>query len=396
MVDLFRVYVVQNPELRTPIMTIGGTTFLWVRHLDLCIVAAVMSNTNPTMVYEFLFCFISVCNSYIGELNEENVKKNFILIYEVLDEMMDFGFPQNSDINALKMYVVSESLHGMVPARQNVGRPTMDLPSEIGWRQPDIKYRKNQCFVDVLEMIHLTISSQGTVVRADVDGVIKMRALLSGMPECIMSLNSNVAPKSSMHNIPLSVQLSDCVFHPCIQFVSSNGDPCLRFIPPDGEFELLRYRAKKNVRLPLRIYAVFERKNASTVQYQVVLRTNLDQQMKVSTVIVRIPTPHHATSVTCNVRMGKAKWDSNEHLIIWRIPKVQGMTESVFLADVFWKFQAGMQWQKPPIQVDFEVPSLTASGLAVRYLQITERSNYSAVKWVRYETQARNSFLVYV
>ena len=87
--------------------------------------------------------------------------------------MMDFGFPQNSDINALKMYVVSESLHGMVPARQNFGRPTMDLPSEIGWRQPDIKYRKNQCFVDVLEMIHLTISSQGTVVRADVDGIIK-------------------------------------------------------------------------------------------------------------------------------------------------------------------------------------------------------------------------------
>jgi hypothetical protein len=29
-----------------------------------------------------------------GALNESSVKRNFVLIYELLEETMDFGFPQ--------------------------------------------------------------------------------------------------------------------------------------------------------------------------------------------------------------------------------------------------------------------------------------------------------------
>lgn len=40
-----------------------------------------------------------------------------------------------------------------------------------------------------------------------------------------------------------------------------------------------------------------------------------------------------------------------------------------------------------PIQVSFEVPYYTASGLQVRYLKIVEKSGYPALPWVRYLTQ---------
>ena len=114
-IDQFRVYVIQNPAIHTPMLTLGGITFLWIRHMDLCIVAGIMSNTNPTLVFEFLFRFVSVCNASIGELNEEAVKKHFMLIYEMLDEMMDFGYPLNTDIQRLETYIVSENIHGLVP-----------------------------------------------------------------------------------------------------------------------------------------------------------------------------------------------------------------------------------------------------------------------------------------
>lgn len=393
-IDQFRIHVICNPTIRTPILTVGGTTFLWVRHLDLCIVAVAMSNTNPTLVFEFMFRFIAVCNAYIGELNEEGVKKNFIMMYELLDEMMDFGYPETSDTQALKSYVVSENLHGVVPVRPNMRGATMDVSADAMWRPHDVKYRKNQCFVDVFEMLHLFVSSQGTIVRADVEGSIKMCAFLTGMPECLMSLNSSTG--SSQNNVALSVRLNECSYHPCVRFTTSNGDSCMLFVPPDGEFELMRYTATKNVRLPVRIHAMVETPHEHALRYQVVLRTCVDPQVQVSDVVIRIPAPQHASLSSCDVRIGKAKWDSNEHEIVWRIPRVQGMTEWMLRAEAALAPALPKQWDRPPIQVDFAVPSITASGLMVRYLQITERSNYRAVKWVRYETHARHSYQVQI
>ena len=42
---------------------------------------------------------------------------------------------------------------------------------------------------------------------------------------------------------------------------------------------------------------------------------------------------------------------------------------------------------KRPIQVSFEIPYFTVSGLQVRYMKIVEKSGYEAVPWVRYMTK---------
>ena len=42
-------------------------------------------------------------------------------------------------------------------------------------------------------------------------------------------------------------------------------------------------------------------------------------------------------------------------------------------------------WKKP-IEVKFEIPYFTVSGIQVHYLKIIERSGYQALPWVRYIT----------
>lgn len=42
---------------------------------------------------------------YFKELEEESIKDNFVLIYELLDEMMDFGYPQTTETKVLQEYV---------------------------------------------------------------------------------------------------------------------------------------------------------------------------------------------------------------------------------------------------------------------------------------------------
>ena len=42
-------------------------------------------NVNAALVFEFLIKMIEVMQSYFGKINEENIKNNFVLIYELLD-----------------------------------------------------------------------------------------------------------------------------------------------------------------------------------------------------------------------------------------------------------------------------------------------------------------------
>lgn len=68
------------------------------------------SNSLAALVFEFIYKIIKVTHSYLGKLDEESVKNNFVLIYELLDEILDFGYPQNSEIDALKMYITTEGV----------------------------------------------------------------------------------------------------------------------------------------------------------------------------------------------------------------------------------------------------------------------------------------------
>ena len=44
------------------------------------------------------------------------------------------------------------------------------------------------------------------------------------------------------------------------------------------------------------------------------------------------------------------------------------------------------KFMKTPINVKFEIPYFTVSGVTVRYLKIIEKSGYQALPWVRYIT----------
>ena len=47
---------------------------------------------------------------YCGLLSEEAVRKNCVLVYELLDEVIDNGFPQSTSSEALKEYVLNEPI----------------------------------------------------------------------------------------------------------------------------------------------------------------------------------------------------------------------------------------------------------------------------------------------
>jgi hypothetical protein len=46
--------------------------------------------------------FFQVFKDYFGELEEESIRDNFVVVYELLDETMDFGYPQTCESKILR------------------------------------------------------------------------------------------------------------------------------------------------------------------------------------------------------------------------------------------------------------------------------------------------------
>src|ERR1700759_1096356 len=83
--DIFRIQVISNPAVRSPILTLGSTSFSHIRHENIYLVAVTKSNGNAAMVFEFLERLRGLGKSYFGKFDEESVKSNFVLVYELLD-----------------------------------------------------------------------------------------------------------------------------------------------------------------------------------------------------------------------------------------------------------------------------------------------------------------------
>lgn len=114
----------------------------------------------------------------------------FYLYY--VTEVLDFGYPQNSEADTLKMYITTESVKSERAIKEDSAKITIQATGATSWRRSDVKYRKNEAFIDVIESVNLLLSAQGNVLRADVAGQIMMRAYLSGTPECKFGLNDKV------------------------------------------------------------------------------------------------------------------------------------------------------------------------------------------------------------
>ncbi|KAJ3288185.1 hypothetical protein HK104_008287 [Borealophlyctis nickersoniae] len=370
-------------------------SFFHVRHENIYLVAVTKVNANAALVFEFLYKVVGLGRSYFGRFDEEAVKNNFTLIYELLDEICDAGFPQNTEAETLKLYITTEGVKSEKALKDEGSRIAIQATGAVAWRRPDIKYRKNEAFIDVIESVNLLMSAKGTVLRADVSGSIMMRAYLSGMPECKFGLNDRVLLEKEgkigavggSRKAPGAVELDDCQFHQCVKLANFEQTRTINFIPVDGEFELMK--TTENINLPFRVHAVANEVSKTSVEFKVAVRSQFSNKVYAQNVVIKIPVPTNTSGAKIIVTAGRAKYVGSENCLVWKIARFQGQQEYLFSAEAeLTSTTVKKAWSRPPISMDFQVLMFTASGLMVRFLKIFEKSNYPSVKWVRYMTKA--------
>ncbi|CAI4231038.1 unnamed protein product [Auanema sp. JU1783] len=403
-IDAFRVNVIHaRQQVRSPIAIIARATFFHIKRGNIWICAASKQNISAGLVFEFLQRFSDTMHSYFGKLNEENVRNNFVLIYELLDEIIDFGYPQNTDPGVLKAFITQQGVRTsesvVIGTKEEQSQITSQVTGQIGWRREGIKYRRNELFLDVIEYVNLLMNQQGQVLSAHVAGKVAMKSYLSGMPECKFGINDKITidgkGKSSHDDsnksqvVRSSVAIDDCQFHQCVKLTKFDTEHAISFIPPDGEYELMRYRTTKDIQLPFRVIPLVREVSRNKIEVKVVVKSNFKPSLLAQKIEVRIPTPPNTSGVQLICLKGKAKYKAGENAIVWKIKRMGGMKESQISAeiDLLATGAERKKWNRPPVSMNFEVP-FAPSGLKVRYLKVFEpKLNYSdhdVIKWVRY------------
>jgi len=127
---------------------------------------------------------------YFKVLEEESIRDNFVLVYELLDEILDHGYPQITETKILKEYIKTES-----NKKEDIKKDmelSKTLTNTISWRKEGLVYKKNEAYLDVIEKVDCLIAQDGNVLRSSVLGIIKMKSFLSGMPNVTLRFYSNL------------------------------------------------------------------------------------------------------------------------------------------------------------------------------------------------------------
>jgi AP-1 complex subunit mu len=370
--------------------------------LSLKVLGLTRRNSNVFAILQFLHRVIQVGNKgrlhfvcslavvqvfkeYFFELEEESLRDNFVLVYELLDEMMDFGHPQLTESKILKEYITQQ---GFQLERQSdaankeaagaelvVSKASSSATSTVSWRPDGIKYRKNEVFLDVIESVNLTVNSAGQIIKNEVVGRVKIRCFLSGMPELRLGLNDKVlfelkeaaraaatatASSPNARALPLNsdngsfsltsslamttapvssqpagtaVALEHVKFHQCVRLARFEVDRTIAFIPPDGEFELLSYRVmpcdpgSEQMKPLFWVDCKIDKWSETSIEYLVTVRSQYKKRSSANSVEMLIPVPADADTPRLKTTLGTAEYDPEESAVRWNIGFLPGGKE---------------------------------------------------------------------
>nr|ABB13588.1 Apm1Ap [Tetrahymena thermophila] len=376
-----------------------GHSFFYLHHNNLIFLAISRKNTNCMMVFSFLYQLIQVLVDYFKELEEESVRDNFVIIYELLDEMMDNGYPQTTDNKILKGLIKTESHELKKDQKKPSKNSSLSIENQVDaitgavtWRNNGISYKKNEVFLDVIEKLNMLVSHQGNVIKSEIAGQIRVRCFLSGMPELKLGINDKAFyDAQGRTSKSRAIEFDDMKFHACVRLSKFENDRVISFIPPDGEFELASYRLDVRVKPLFSVEVTPERKpNSNKIEFTVKVKSNFKQKSTANNVEIFIPVPDDAETPVFKAAYGTVEYVAEKEAMGWKFKQFPGQREYMMTATFHLPTVVSPnreKFQRMPISINFEIPYYTVSGFQVRYLKIQEKSGYHALPWVRYITQ---------
>ncbi|KAJ8676234.1 hypothetical protein QAD02_012020 [Eretmocerus hayati] len=372
---------VSSPENTPPIIATPHHYLISIYRSSLFFVAVCTSEVPPLFVIEFLHRVVDTFSDYFAECTEAIIRENYVVVYELLDEMLDNGFPLATESNILKELIrppnILRTIANTVTGKSNVSAilPSGQL-SNVPWRRTGVKYTNNEAYFDIIEEIDAIIDKTGANVFAEIQGCIDCCIKLSGMPDLTLSF--------------LNPRLFDDVsFHPCVRFKRWESEKILSFIPPDGNFRLLSYHvgSQNIVAIPLYIRHNINLKESGGGRLDITVGPKQNIGKTIENVTLEIPMPKSVLNCNLVANQGKYSFDPVSKILFWDIGRMDTSKLPNLRGPISVQSSSTAVESSPAINVHFTIHQMAVSGLRVNRLDMYGEK-YKPFKGVKYITKA--------
>eukprot|EP00894_Picocystis_sp_ML_P001444 jgi/Pico_ML_1/51961/g2747.t1 len=392
-----------------PIFKVGKTHYFHVLESGMYFAAATPHDAMPSMVLELLMRLVSLSRDFCGVLSEESLRKNFLLMHELLDEIVDFGIIQTTSAEEIRTLVLQEPAEGSIaPVGPRTGQRVSALNAQKSIMSTDRANNsgRDEIFVDVIEKLDVLLNASGFASRANVDGSIMVKSYLTGRPDIKLALNNDLyigseRPREQPYGYSEDAcYLEDCLFEGAADLDLFESEHALVLQPSEGECELMRYRADGVTQLPFRVLAEVD--TVSEYKMELLVKVFADYPAKVvaSELTVEVKMPVTTSKVHCTTSSKECgqltDYQPKDQKVMWTFKKVPGKTDYALKASISCDEVVGFQTKRElgPISLHFTLPMYNVSKLHVKYLQILHKDKaYNPYRWVRYMTKA-SSYVV--
>ncbi|XP_046862195.1 AP-3 complex subunit mu-1-like [Xenia sp. Carnegie-2017] len=310
-----------SPEDIPPVIATGFSYLISIFRHDLFFVSVVENEVPPLFVIEFLHRVVDLIKEYFSDCTETIIKENCVIVYELLEEMLDNGFPLATESNVLKELIrppsIVRNVVNKVTGDSNMSShlPTGQL-SNVPWRRTGVKYANNEIYFDVAESIDAIIDKQGSTIFSEIQGTIDCNCKLSGMPDLNMCFTN---PRI----------LEDVSFHPCLRFRRWKSERILSFVPPDGHFRLISYNVATGVNmLPLFAKPRVLFQEGGSGRFELSISSKPVMGKNIENVVVTVPFPKQVHNLNLTTNVGTYSFDPIKKELSWEIGKIQSQTPS--------------------------------------------------------------------
>lgn len=383
--DFWSTYFAPLPSVEEApnVIQYSRFAFMHIIRSNVIFLGVTTHEVPPMLVLEILAMIADTLEMYLKTLSDDSLRENFSVVYQLLEELIDNGFPLTTERHVLEELVPP-------PTLENKVRSILDAPKRnkgagdfnaVPWRNPATKYTSNEIFFDLVESMDIIMDAEGGLVRVGVRGSIEVNSRLSGMPDVLLVLTNTEL-------------FDDVSYHRCVRHARYETDRSISFVPPDGKFTLFQYRCKPLHSLQPPFYVtpqVTFNKDGGRLNCMIGLRhgSHGSDQKEIHRLVVHIPLPPQTETVNVNTcSHGTFAFNTSTKVLSWRIGSLTTTTPS--LSGEF-SFGTGakevVECTGESVSVEFQIPNFSMSNVRVDTVNVQNES-YKPYKGVKYITKA--------
>ncbi|EKG05087.1 clathrin coat assembly protein, putative [Trypanosoma cruzi] len=359
--------------------------FVQIHRNDVVLLAILTNEGFPLLVIEILSLIGWVVQEYLKVFSENTLRENFSVVYQLLEELIDNGYPLTTEMHVLEELVVP-------PTLENKFRNVLDAPMKkrrrhsgvrsVPWRDPLTRHTSNEIFFDVVEKFDCIVDCEGNIVRAVVRGAVHVNCRLTGMPDVVVR----------MANLDF---VDDFAFHRCVRRHRYETDRTITFIPPDGKFTLLEYLCKPLLGAQAPFYVTpqitFD-KSGGRFNCMVGLRgagsIGKNRDYGIHKVVIHLPLPPQTESVQVHSStQGTTNFNKTQGILTWSVGTLFRGTSSLS-GEFTFSTDKGADGVIPctgdSAIVEFNIPNHLLSSIRMDSVQVLNEIGkpYKGVKYV--------------